>query len=363
MDGTDGLPPFGESMEYDGPGPAQIELWSVPEGDVVRTIQGNVVQPKRDSPAILPGGILPVSYRVSANDHELHLWDLESLSVARKVRGFRFPVRRVAIAADGSTLATFSDKNPIDSFGLLQIWDLPSDHVLSSCEVAVCDSLELAPDGKTFIVDENNRITFRDATDGRVLQSRQVPAPSFRSGAVRWTGYLSDGTALVAVGYHRILFDEEDEQAHDDLPRIIDLRTGKEWQPLQVPPPNLTCLAVSRDRGLVAAGSDDGSVKLYDVNNRQLTTLPVSTPLGEVISVTVSADGNYVAVFSRSGLRVWEVQSHRQIALNARGFIGEFSPNGRNLSTQWFDIRNSTWTSSSTIWDLPSGKRRPFVKW
>ncbi len=97
----------------------------------------------------------------------------------------------------------------------------------------------------------------------------------------------------------------------------------------------MNSVTFSTDGSLLASGSSDATVKLWDVSKRQETaTLPVRT--GEVRSVALSPDGKTVAAGTRYGVVVvWDVDSRKQRAA-LKGHDGEvwsvaFADDGKTL--------------------------------
>ena len=100
-------------------------------------------------------------------------------------------------------------------------------------------------------------------------------------------------------------------------------------------------VAFSPDGKILAAGTFDGTVQLWNVATRRQIGLPLASGTGEVLSVAFSPDGKILAT-GNSGdgtVRLWNVATHQQIGapLTGRQNTGyepvAFSPDGKILAS------------------------------
>ena len=105
-------------------------------------------------------------------------------------------------------------------------------------------------------------------------------------------------------------------------------------------------VAFSPDRKLLASGSTDNTVRLWDVGSRQPLALPLAPHKSRVTSVAFSPDGKLLASGGGDGsVRLWEVASGRQFGRSFSGHSGAvnsvaFSPDLKLLpspATMGFD--------------------------
>jgi WD40 repeat protein len=99
---------------------------------------------------------------------------------------------------------------------------------------------------------------------------------------------------------------------------------------------NVFAVAFSRDGTLLASGSTDQTVKVWDVKNvKELMTLKGHT--FSVRSVAFSPDGKYLATGGHDGVVIiWDLATKKPVAeLSVRDFVQTvvFSPDGKSLIT------------------------------
>ncbi|MDX2070880.1 MAG: WD40 repeat domain-containing protein [Haliscomenobacter sp.] len=139
----------------------------------------------------------------------------------------------------------------------------------------------------------------------------------------------------------------------DNSVKIWDLQSGKETLSLEGHIKSVTCVAFSPDGKSLATGSDDYSAKIWDLQSGK-ETLSLEGHTSSVSSVAFSPDGKSLATGSWDySAKIWDLQS-RKPTLNLEGYTSSvssvaFSPDGKSLA-MGFDDNNAK------IWDLQSGK-------
>ncbi|KAF5344804.1 hypothetical protein D9758_014415 [Tetrapyrgos nigripes] len=137
---------------------------------------------------------------------------------------------------------------------------------------------------------------------------------------------------------------------------IMNLLTGKYIQELQGHTHSISSVAFSPDGTKVASGSEDSTLRLWDVATGSHITEPLQGHTDSVESVAFSPDGTKLASGSQdSTLRLWDVATGTQITEplqgNSYGVNSvAFSPDGTKLASGSYD-------KTLRLWDVATGSQ------
>jgi hypothetical protein len=183
---------------------------------------------------------------------------------------------------------------------------------------------------------------------------------AFREAGIYSLAYRNDGSMLAIGAYNTIyLYDPEDRQILSILRRQDEI-----WPELWT-----LCLEFSPDDTILAAGSGDNQVDLWDVS--KLTRIERVQKNGDVNFVSFTPDGRQIAYGGWSG-RIWVYDMVTQEAINwdwegiRTGALaipsGAISPDGRTLATASSEGVIAFWRMPERVTDVQS-LRRKSVPW
>ena len=187
-----------------------------------------------------------------ARDGIIPLWDVKTGQLLRELHGLSDvrDVRAVGFSRDGKVLAT-GDYDNKQSLPVIRLWDAATGKELRRIEGRFhgIESLAFSADGKTVITSgSDNIIRLWDVATGT------EQAPRGNQGYVGDVTLSPDGRTLAYVNRESI--------------RLLDLATGEEIGSL--PTSFALSLAFSPDGTMLASGTHENAIFLWDVGTRKL---------------------------------------------------------------------------------------------
>ena len=278
-----------------------VELWNTTKQSLVHTFEGH--QDDVNSVAISSNGKYLVS---GGSDGTVKLWDTTKQSLVHTFESDRFYVNSVAISSDGKYLVSGG------SDGTVKLWDITKQSLVHTFEGHQDDVNSVA------ISSDSNYIVSGSEDDTVKLWDivYQTPVNTFEGNkhSVTSVAISSDGNYIVSgseddtvklwyTGNQSIRFWDIDNQSpvHTFEIRESIVHTFEGHQS------EVTSVAISSDGKYLVSGSEDETVKLWNITNQSL----VHTFEGNqdnVDTVAISSDGKYlVSGGGDKTVKLWDI--------------------------------------------------------
>lgn len=264
-----------------------IKLWNLKTGRCYRTLNGH--SDRVWSIAFSPDGQLLAS---GSSDHTVRVWQVKTGNCLQIMPGHTSWVRSIAFSADGQTIISGSEDRTI------RLWDwqtgtcrqILSGHTSWVRSVAFHPSTSLIASGSG-----DHTIKLWDGESGRCCRTL--------------TGFTNRVWAIASLANWQL--PDRIASSHDDhCVRLWNFRTGQCDQTLRGHTNAVCTLAVSPTDPLLASGSADCTIKLWNGQGQCLATL--RDHLSRVWSVAFSPNGEWLASSSDDQtVKLWQVATRR----------------------------------------------------
>jgi WD40 repeat protein len=306
-----------------------IRLWDPRTGKAIRVIKQN--GSRFSQVFFTPDGKTLVT---GSGDGAIRLWDV---GTGEQVRIIKAPGLVSLHLSAGAKIAA-SDSAHHDK---IRLWDLASGKQLGECPgPGTSGSWCFGPDTRSLFFSEydqrqyNNQLYLRNWKTGEKvhhLKGRPIYVTAMACSPSGQTVAVADVEAI----------------------RLWNVSTGKEASSLERHLAAITSMDVSPDGRTIATASDDRTIQLWELPSGKSLRVGDGRQ-GQVASVAFSPDGKSLASGGKQIIRLWDVQSARNIASFVKDesdFFPKvgFPPDGKALVV-------GSWTGRIYLWDVKTEK-------
>ncbi|TFK66201.1 WD40 repeat-like protein [Pluteus cervinus] len=273
-----------------------------------------------------------------SSDGTIRIWDVDTLATTdgpSQVHSDHF--QHVAFSPDGQYFASGSQD------GRVCIWSTITG--TAQCEPFTVDSSYLrcivfSPDGHSVVTVSNysrGTVGVWDSQTGAKLIEPWLGALGLGDLSV---GFCPEGRRIISWSHKTI--------------HVWDGETGVEINALNGHSDGVNSASLFPDGGRVVSGSDDKTLRIWDINTGEMIGEPLTGHRDFISCVSVSPDGQHIASGSEDlDVRIWDAQTH--------GIIHVLQGHTHSITTVSFSADGQYIVSGSVdrtirIWNVKTGK-------
>lgn len=266
-----------------GSGDKTIKLWDLDTGQLQRTLSEDSAEVL--SVALSPDGQILTSGSY-ATEQAIKIWHLNT-DKPRPTLGLASKVWSVAPSPDGKTLASSSED------GSITIWNMQTGTLRRTLKghSDTVWSVAISPNGQTLVSGSKDKtIKIWNLQTGALLRTLIGHSDRVRSVAIS-----PDGQTIISSSWDKTI-------------KIWNLQTGKLLRTLTGHSGYVNSVAISPDSRIIASGSDDKTLKLWSLNTGELLGTLYGHS-GNINCVDFNYDGRILVSSSEDKtIKIWQLQ-------------------------------------------------------
>jgi WD40 repeat protein/uncharacterized caspase-like protein len=258
-----------------------IKLWQVKTGKELRTFTGHA------------NNVTAVAFNADASilasgstDKIIKLWSVKDGKQLRTLTGHAETITAAAFSPDGKIIASASEDKTI------KLWDFATGKEIATLtgHINKIRAVTFSPDGKTLAsTSDDKTVKLWDVTSAKELRTF-----TGHNEEVTQIAFGADGKTLVSLSLSAIKF--------------WDIATGKETNTITERNLGAYSMAVSGKRNLLAIGSVDSTVSLWDSESKKKTRIFKGYAYPAKF-IAFAPDGKTLASARLDGVRIWDAEN------------------------------------------------------
>jgi WD40 repeat protein len=323
-------------------------LWNVATGQLVATMFGHSnaltsVAFSPDGKAIATGGL----------DNLARTW-LPTGRPERLFSGHTRPINAVAFSPDGRVLATAGED------GTARLWESGTGPELRVvARHSGLTALAVGEGGRRIALGDRRGTVEIDSVDGSRVSAEKVGQP------IKGVAFAADGARAATSPELSIAISGSGDVARGRSNGTVELTDSHGQSRMLDSAGAMLALAFSPDRTLLAAGSSDGALTLWDTRSGERKKRFVAHKLA-VTSVRFSPGGKLLLTTSSDhSARLWDVKTARLLQVLGLHFGpvsgASFSPDGRWVVTAGCCGASVIRASTGQRWLILRGHSKPLI--
>jgi WD40 repeat protein len=302
-----------------------VKLWDV-KGNLITTFKGH-------SDRVLRVSFSPDSKTLASGGYDgtIKLWNVEDRTHKKTILAHNNTwVRGVTFSPDGKLLASS------DSLGLVKLWKVEDGTVKDDTPLKTISAhpsrwvtyVKFSPDSKILAsASVDGTVKLWKVEDGSLLKTLKGDEH------IRGVDFSPDGKNLASTSVGSV--------------KVWNIEDGSELYTLQGHRGTVWSVSFSPDGKLLASSGEDGTLKVWNLGNRETEPQTLKGHVGRIETVTFNRDGKMlVSVGSDRTIRLWfleGIEPRTLIGHSGKVLAVDFSPDGKTLASADTDDTIQLW--------------------